>query len=345
MRRSVPAPRSRSVADRRITDRRAPARSDQAARAAEPKHELHPRNRHRGRYDFPRLIAACPALARFVARNRHGDESVDFADPEAVKTLNRALLAEAYGISAWQLPDGCLCPPIPGRADYLHHLADLLAADHGGTIPRGPAVRVLDVGVGASCIYPLIGHAEYGWSFVGTDIDAAALASAQRIVRANRLATVIALRRQPAPARVFAGVLQADEDFDLAMCNPPFHASAAEARAGSLRKWRNLGKPAQLAGREPALNFGGAGAELWCPGGEGGFVRRMIAESARIPERCRWFTSLVSKESSLPGLLAALRAAGAADARTIAMAQGQKRSRVLAWTFLDGRRRSRPGRR
>jgi 23S rRNA (adenine1618-N6)-methyltransferase len=40
-------------------------------------------------------------------------------------------------------------------------------------------VRVLDIGVGANCVYPLIGHAEYGWRFLGVDIDEAALANAQ----------------------------------------------------------------------------------------------------------------------------------------------------------------------
>ena len=115
-----------------------------------------------------------------------------------MKALNRALLLEAYGIRDWEVPPGYLCPPIPGRADYVHHLADLLEGDHGGSIPRGGTVRALDVGVGASAIYPLIGHREYGWSFVGSDIDEAALASAARILAANPgLEKAIAHRRQP----------------------------------------------------------------------------------------------------------------------------------------------------
>lgn len=93
---------------------------------------LHPRNRHRSRYDFPALIASCPALAPFVKPNAWGDVSVDFADPAAVKMLNRALLQHFYGIEHWDIPADYLCPPIPGRADYLHHLADLLATSNGG---------------------------------------------------------------------------------------------------------------------------------------------------------------------------------------------------------------------
>ena len=114
---------------------------------------LHPRNRHRSRYDFPALIASCPALAPFVKPNARGDVSVDFADPAAVKMLNRALLQHFYGIEHWDIPADYLCPPIPGRADYLHHTADLLATSNGGEIPRGKGVAILDVGVGANCIY------------------------------------------------------------------------------------------------------------------------------------------------------------------------------------------------
>lgn len=296
------------------------------------KNGLHPRNPHRSRYDFGRLVACCPELARFVATNAYGNETIDFADPAAVKALNRALLKLEYGISDWDISPQYLCPPIPGRADYVHYLADLLA--DGGDIPRGPLVRVLDVGVGANCIYPLIGLRSYGWRFVGSDIDPAALANAQRIVDANGLDDGIELRLQPSRSVIFAGMLKPDELFDLTMCNPPFHASSDDAKAGTQRKWRNLGKQ---SGRQPVLNFGGQGAELYCEGGEEAFIGRMVAESAMHPMGCLWYTSLVSKSASLPGVYRALKQAGVRESRTIDMAQGQKKSRIVAWTFLDRR--------
>lgn len=302
---------------------------------------LHPRNRHQGRYDFPALIRRHPALAAFVILNPYGKKSIDFANPEAVKTLNRALLAEHYGIRHWDIPPGYLCPPIPGRADYLHGLADLLAADHDGVIPRGASLQLLDIGVGANCIYPLIGHREYGWRFLGADIDPTALASAEAIVRWNPgLAEAIRLRRQADPAHIFQGLLQADERFDLSLCNPPFHASPEEATCGSRRKWRNLGK--LDPGRKlPLLNFGGQGAELHCPGGEAAFVGRMIAESAQFAGQVYWFSSLISKAANLPVARAALKKAGAGEVRVVPMAQGQKQSRFIAWTFLDAEARRR----
>jgi len=140
------------------------------------------------------------------------------------------------------VPAQYLCPPIPGRADYLHYLADLLSESNGGEIPRGKSVRVLDIGVGANCIYPLIGHATYGWQFVGTDVDAVALNNAQRILDANQLSDAVELRLQKSRTAIFSNVTKADEFFDLTLCNPPFHASLAEARHGSQRKWKNLGK-------------------------------------------------------------------------------------------------------
>jgi 23S rRNA (adenine1618-N6)-methyltransferase len=298
---------------------------------------LHPRNRHARGYDFERLLAIGPELGPLLRRAPHGGTTIDFADPVAVRALNKALLADAYGIVGWDLPPGYLCPPIPGRADYLHHLADVLAEDAGGRIPRGAGVHVLDVGVGASAIYPLIGHREYGWTFVGTEVDEIALACAARILAANPgLEQAIVLRRQPDPRAVLAGVVLPGERFDLTLCNPPFHASAREARAATQQKWRKLGRPGQ------ARNFGGQAAELWCPGGEVGFIRRMVEESTALREQVRWFTTLLSSAAELPTVQGALRQAGAREIRTVSMAQGQKRGRFVAWTFLSPGRRASP---
>lgn len=312
---------------------RPPSRPKSVAADAN-KGQLHPRNRHQGRYDFPALIAASPELGAFVIINPYGKQSIDFADPAAVKVFNRALLKQHYGITHWDIPADYLCPPIPGRADYLHYLADLLAADNGGQIPRGGQVRALDIGVGANCIYPLLGHREYAWRFLGADIAASAIASARAIVQANRLEGAIELRQQGDAQHIFQGLLQADERFDLSLCNPPFHASAAEAASGSKRKWRNLGK-LDPKRKLPLLNFGGQAAELWCQGGEAAFVARLVKESAQHGQQVLWFSSLISKAGNLPGVYAALKQAGALEVRTVEMAQGQKQSRFVAWTFLS----------
>ena len=259
---------------------------------------MHPRNRHQGRYDFDRLVRANPALAGHLVTTPRGEASVDFHDPGAVRELNRAILRADYGIAHWDLPDGALCPPIPGRADYLHGLADLLADTGDGRIPRGLSVRVLDIGVGASAIYPLLGHAEYGWRFVGADIEPTSLEVASAIVASNRLQRAITLRRQPRRQQIFEGVVRDDERFDLSLCNPPFHASAAEAAGAHARKRRQLAgaaTPTRGRANAPALNFGGHAHELWCPGGEADFLRRMVRESVEVRDRVLWFSSLVAR--------------------------------------------------
>lgn len=295
------------------------------------KDRLHPRNRFRAGYDFPRLISASPGLDAHVAPNAYGDMSIDYANPDAVKALNRALLKSVYRLDTWDVPPGFLCPPIPGRSDYLHHLADLLASDPGTVDATARVVTVLDVGTGASCIYPLIGASEYGWRFVGTEVDPDALRWARSLVAANpSVSALIECRRQSSPLECFTGVVHRGETFDLTMCNPPFHGSADEAAEGNRRKRRHLGGRMREAA---SLNFGGRAAELWCDGGELGFVRRMIEQSAERPSLSRWFTSLVSKSAHLPRLEQALKEVGAVDVRTIDMAHGQKRSRILAWTF------------
>ena len=291
---------------------------------------MHARNRFRDGYDFTRLIAALPALASFVVESPRGESTINFANPAAVLALNQALLKDAYGLS-WSLPAGALCPPIPGRSDYLHHLADLLSGGDDSAIPRGPSVAILDIGSGASCIYPMLGASEYGWRFVATETDQAAHRWARQIVRVNRsIAGLIEGRHQPDPRACFATVTTASERFAACVCNPPFHASAEEAAAGSARKRRNL----KLGSTAAALNFGGAPGELWCEGGEVGFIERMIAESAARPQLCFWFTTLVSKSANLPRLRRALTRVHATHVHTIEMAQGQKQSRILAWTFM-----------
>lgn len=305
------------------------------------KSALHPRNRHRSRYDFAALIHAHAALAPYVLVNPFGDTSIDFANPQAVKALNQALLKTHYAVAEWDIPEHYLCPPIPGRADYVHYLADLLAESHAGNIPQGHAVRVLDIGTGANMVYPLIGTREYGWQFVAADIDVAALHNAQQIVDANGLAEVIALRLQTTPAAIFKGIIQSGETYALTMCNPPFHSSLEEAQAGSQRKLRGLDKsrtgksPAKGAShaKPAALNFGGQSHELYCAGGEEAFVVNMIKESQQFAMQCQWFTTLVSKATTLPSVYRALKKVNARQVRTIAMAQGQKQSRFVAWTW------------
>lgn len=304
---------------------------------------LHPRNPHRFRYDFEQLFLSCPELKAFVAMNEHAVETIDFSDPEAVKKLNKALLISNYDIQNWDIPKNYLCPPIPGRADYIHYLADLLANSNNGIIPEGETVVGLDIGIGANCIYPIIGNSAYDWSFVGTEIDEIALQNCKEIIGKNpKLIDAISLQLQTNSRFIFKNIILPEDKFAFSICNPPFHASQEEATKSALRKVNALEntKASTRSGGErseakPLLNFGGQNTELWCDGGELGFITQMIYESAKYPLQCFWFTTLVSKKDNLASIYKTLNKVSPVQIKTIEMAQGQKTSRIVAWTFLS----------
>jgi 23S rRNA (adenine1618-N6)-methyltransferase len=301
------------------------------------KTSLHPRNKHRERYNFRQLVDSCSELGQFVKLNDYNDQSIDFFNPLAVKTLNKALLKYFYGIDYWDIPANYLCPPIPGRADYIHYMADLLGSvnsKHLGEIPTGSKIKCLDIGVGANCVYPIIGSVEYGWSFVGSEIDSVAIENANQIVDKNSiLKGKIELRMQKNSTYIFNGIIGKNEQFDLTICNPPFHASLADAQGVAVRKLQNL-KGDKI--ENTVLNFGGQSNELWCEGGEEKFVKQMILESKQFAASCLWFSTLISKQSSLKNSYKTLETVGAYEVKTISMSQGNKISRIVAWTFLTG---------
>ena len=296
------------------------------------KGKLHPRNRHATGYEFNQLSRVYPPLEQFVAQNKYQTLTIDFSDAKAVKALNLALLKQFYRIDNWDIPDGYLCPPIPGRVDYIHYLADLLKATNGNKIPDGNKVSVLDIGTGASCIYPILAQREYHWHCVASDIDPISVNRANEIISLNDdLAESIECRLQPEPNHIFKGIIKPNERYEFTLCNPPFHRSLAEANEGTQRKWKNLGKSKTL---ETSLNFGGQKAELWCPGGELSFIRKMINESKQYQEQVLWFTCLVAKKDHINAIKLSLKKAHINNVKIVNMEQGQKLSRFIAWSFL-----------
>lgn len=297
---------------------------------------LHPRNLHKDGYNFEALAVDFPALKKHVKPNKYSTESIDFADPVAVKALNCALLKHHYGIDGWNVPEGYLCPPIPGRVDYLHYVADLLSG-RGIVASDSRPVRMLDIGTGANGIYSLLAAQVYGWHCSGSEIDPIALKNLAAVLDKNEaLKQLIDLRLQRDKRKIFEGVIKPGERFDLSVCNPPFHASQKEAMKSNQRKVNSLAynrgdKPGAKA--QPALNFGGQKNELWCEGGESGFLQTMINESALYGKQCRWFSTLISKSENLGQAKWLLRNVGARDILEVEMEQGNKTTRIVAWSF------------
>ncbi|PLW97504.1 MAG: 23S rRNA (adenine(1618)-N(6))-methyltransferase RlmF [Marinilabiliales bacterium] len=296
------------------------------------KSRLHPRNKNRENYDLKAMCESFPALMEFVKPNKYGVNSVDFASPKAVRALNTALLKHYYGIAFWDFPEQNLCPPIPGRADYIHHIADLLQGSNYGIMPHGDKIICLDIGTGASCIYPIIGVVEYNWNFIATDVDLKAIDSAEAIILENKnLHGKVDCRLQKEPKDVFYGILRKEDKVDMTICNPPFHASAEEALKGTQRKVKNLSGEKKA---RPELNFSGVSNELICDGGEHRFIHNMIRESRNFGKNCYWFSTLVSKQSNLKGIYKSLEKNQAQQVKTIPMGTGNKSTRIVAWSFL-----------
>lgn len=293
---------------------------------------MHPQNPFQKGYDFQRLTASHPPLKAFVKQSPQGRKTIDFANAEAVKALNSALLKSQYGLSYWDLPVNALCPGVPGRLDYILHLKDLLDEDGMQSNIKG-----LDIGTGASVIYPLLGANQYGWEMVGSDSVVASVEFGNHILKQNtKSQKLIDLRHQPKVQQIFADIIQPNEAFSFTMCNPPFHASVKEAAQGTLRKAKNLQRHREKRGQRSQqtnrLNFSGQHHELWCPGGEVAFIKRMMDESVKFQHQVSWFTSLIAKKDHVKPLETYVRQY-TQEYRLMAMGQGSKVSRFIAWRF------------
>lgn len=285
---------------------------------------LHPNNVHQNGYNFEALVEVYPELKQFVFVNKYGTETIDFANPKGVKAINTALLFKYYAIEFWDFPEDNLCPPIPGRVDYVHHLADLLQASG-----INENASVIDVGVGANCIYPLLGNSVYDWRFLGTDIDKKSIDRAQKIIKKNKLVEVIELKQQKDATHIFQGILNEDDHFSATICNPPFYRSQEEAMLANARKQEGLGRTSG-----ESRNFSGKQQELWYKGGEKAFIHTFLYESSLFKKQCFWYTTLVSKKENAESMLSSLKKLGATEVKTIPMSQGNKVTRFVAWTFL-----------
>lgn len=275
---------------------------------------MHLRNVHRYGYDFVKLAESHPALESHFTKTPDGATTIDFSKASSILEFNTALLKYHYNVKYWKLPAGSLYPPIPGRADYIHHVADLIGKGkkHG-----------LDIGCGASAIYPILGSAIYDYKMVGSDVDEKSITHAKDNTLKN---DAIEIRHQEDRSNILKGIILENEKYDFVMCNPPFYSSAEEAEKENLKKQRKLGTT------EESRNFAGMAHELWCNGGEALFVKRLIKESVDFKDQVGWFTSLLSKKQNVSKLEKQAKKLKA-EVQVIPMKTGNKESRILAWRF------------
>jgi 23S rRNA (adenine1618-N6)-methyltransferase len=282
---------------------------------------LHLDNPFNKNYNFNQLVRAYPRLESFIVPGKWGRKSIQFANPEAVEALNKALLKWQFDLN-WQLKEGNLCPAVPGRFDYLLYVRELI------DYPEERRVQMLDIGTGASLIYPLLATAAFNWQCTASEVDKESLSYAKGLIRLNPCMRTTSLRRQPYKSHVLKHVIEKGDFFDAVVCNPPFYKTQSDTERQNVRKNRNLHDREQLS-----QNFGGNASELWYKGGEEAFIKTMIAESAEFASQVGWFTTLVSDVELVKTIKRFIRKAGATEVKVTDMDHGNKQTRFIAWRF------------
>lgn len=247
--------------------------------------------------DFKALALEYPdTIGRYVKTNKTTSESYyDFGQgPEADCTLAEALAHKFFGIKL-ELDPSFLCPRIANRLIYVDWIRRLSRETCAGADRE---ITVLDVGVGSSCIYPLLICAqEPRWKCIGTDISAESLALASKNLELN---PILKKRIQLVNTGDKGGAFFDVGPFDVCMCNPPFYESAAAMRASSELK--------QQGPSESSKVFQARENELITRGGEYEFVARMVEESSRGAST--WYTSMVGHKATLVRVVEELRRRG-----------------------------------
>ncbi|KAF8426874.1 hypothetical protein EV426DRAFT_423823 [Tirmania nivea] len=306
---------------------------------------MHERNIYRNGVDFSQLGKDCSQFAKYLVK---GPSQIDFQDPDAVRELTTSLLKRDFNLIV-DLPNDRLCPPVPNRLNYIHWLQDLLDATSGGESddydPEREVVG-LDIGVGASCIYPLLGCATRpNWKFVGTDIDPLSLHHAQRQLTLNSLNPRIHLIPTHATTPFFSPPLAAASRLDFTMCNPPFYHSPTAATSSSSLSSRHSSTqhlshlthlPTPITKLRPPNSPPpqATQAEMSTPGGELSFVLRILHESA-LPDvrtRVQWFSVMLGVKSHVVPLVEEIKKVAGGEGANFAVT-----------TFTQGRRGGRGG--
>ena len=290
---------------------------------------MHPKNPFNTNYNFNQLINAVPELKECIVPGKFSRKSIDFSDSKSVYLLNKSLLKWRFNLN-WTLKEGHLCPAVPGRLDYLLHVEELIPEI------EGRRSRMLDIGTGASLIYPLLATAAFNWECVGTEIDKEAISYAKGLIRMNSNMRGTKIRRQEFKSQLLQGIMEKEDQFDVLVCNPPFFKTKSEAFAANAKKNKNL-----HGNEHVAHNFGGSANELWYKGGEMAFLKKLASESVQYQNQIQWFTCLVSKKENLRTFKRFIRKGNPSDIRVITMNQGNKTSQCIAWTFKQESNESR----
>uniref|UniRef100_A0A667X0E6 U6 small nuclear RNA (adenine-(43)-N(6))-methyltransferase n=1 Tax=Myripristis murdjan TaxID=586833 RepID=A0A667X0E6_9TELE len=281
---------------------------------------MHPRNRYKDKPpDFAYLASKYPDFQQHVHTSLTGRPVVNFKEPEAVRALTCTLLKEDFGLTI-EIPLERLIPTVPLRLNYIHWVEDLIDG-------QGQPRKGIDIGTGASCIYPLLGATMNGWYFLATEVDDICFDYATKNVEQNNLSDLIKVVKVPQKTLLMDALKEETAIvYDFCMCNPPFFANQLEAKGVNSRNSR----------RPPpsSVNTGGV-TEIMAEGGELEFVKRIIHDSLQLKKRLRWYSCMLGKKCSLAPLKEELRKQGVPKVTHTEFCQGRTMRWALAWSFYD----------
>jgi 23S rRNA A1618 N6-methylase RlmF len=286
--------------------------------------------------NFEELARHYPAFqtAWSETRQRQKESHGSFSScitQEFTIALTRALLQAQFQLQLPYLESHHLCPPVPNRFFYVHWIHSSLLTMNERT------GWGMDIGTGATCIYPLLATRCLDCNMLATDIDAQALSLAKRNVEANQMDDKIHLLQVPPShsqdpsRRPPGGPLQRglaawgrpQQRFDFVMTNPPFY----DPNDNSMEHVA----PRAGDGRDRTAMTVSEGNY---PGGEIGFVTELLADSLRARQSSKWFSSMLGKKTSFIKLQKlVVHMLGPAHVVATEYGPGQYTRWFLAWTL------------
>ncbi|KAI8643636.1 hypothetical protein BD408DRAFT_385291 [Parasitella parasitica] len=281
---------------------------------------MHPRNIYKTEPDFAALAKDYASFNPFVKQTEYGRSYIDFKDAQANRELCKCLLKRDFNISI-DFPLDTLCPAVPNRLNYILWLEDLIQ----DTLSKRENCQGIDIGVGASCIYPLLGSATNPtWHFLGTEINQRSVDFANRNVQSNHLEDRITIKHNSDPSKIF--LLEQDKQYTFSMCNPPFYSSQEEIDQGLLNK--------EL---EPSAICTGSDNEMITKGGEFAFIKLMVMESLKLQQQVHWYTSMIGLKRTIRPLVRLLNDQGITNYIVTDFIQGKTVRWAIAWSFYAER--------
>lgn len=250
---------------------------------------MHERNRYKIPPDFKELAKKFPELQSFLKTNNNKCY-VNFRDPHALLAVTRALLKIDFNLNV-ELPIDRLIPTVPLRLNYIHWLEDILK------IQSNQQVFGIDIGTGASCIYPLLAARINSWNFLATEVDSKCIRYAQKNISSNGLDNKIKIKAVDPQHLLYVPLKDDNRQYDFCMCNPPFFSDAVDALGANRTSFRP----------QPKSICTGDGSEIIYDGGEVEFVKSIIEDSIKLLDRVKCYTSMLGKKSSVNCLVSILK--------------------------------------